>query len=149
MMTRLRLSVALVVVVVLLGTSWADAAAQTTAAEVAALRQRAERGEALAQWNLGFSYSDGDGVPQNDVEAHKWYSLTELRATGDEKKRRAKARDLVAERMPPAQLADAQQRASEWHEARKGQLLQLMMGALSQKTRRGYLAQRLSSQEPT
>ena len=35
------------------------------------------------------------------------------------------------------------------HEARKGRPLQLIMGALSQKTRRGYLAQRLSSQEPT
>ncbi|MBN4048273.1 hypothetical protein JYU09_01730, partial [bacterium AH-315-O15] len=42
-MTRRRLSVAFVVVV-LLGTSWADAAAQTTAAEVAATRQRAEQG---------------------------------------------------------------------------------------------------------
>ena len=51
-MTRLRLSVALVALV-LLGTPWADAAAQTTAAEVAATRQRAEQGDASAPVRVG------------------------------------------------------------------------------------------------
>ena len=54
-MTRHRLSVALVVVV-LRGTSWADAAAQSfppTAAEDAAIRQRAEQGDADAQYDNG------------------------------------------------------------------------------------------------
>ncbi|MBN4048158.1 sel1 repeat family protein [bacterium AH-315-O15] len=74
MMTRRRLSVALVVLV-LLGTSWADAAAQRTAAEVAATRQRAEQGDAVAQYTLGFMYEVGTGVPQDSVEAVRWYRL--------------------------------------------------------------------------
>ena len=83
-MTRRRMSVALVVLV-LLGTSWADAAAQTTAAEVAATRQRAEQGDALAQASLGLMYFLGEGVPQDYVEAHKWVNLSAARATGDDR----------------------------------------------------------------
>jgi TPR repeat protein len=74
MMTRRRLSVALVVLV-LLGTSWADAAAQTTVEEVVATRQLAEQGDAQAQADLGFMYTTGEGVPQDDVEAIRWYRL--------------------------------------------------------------------------
>ena len=66
-MTRRRLSVALVVLV-LLGASWADAAAQTTE-QVAELRQRAEEGDATAQVNLGFSYEFGIFVPQDDMQS--------------------------------------------------------------------------------
>ncbi|MBN4048128.1 hypothetical protein JYU09_00950 [bacterium AH-315-O15] len=61
-MTRRPLSVALVVLV-LLGTSWANAAAQMTAAELAAARQRAEQGDAVAKYTLGFMYRTGEGVP--------------------------------------------------------------------------------------
>ena len=73
-MTRLRLSVALVVLV-LLGTPWADAAAQRTAAEVASTRQRAEQGGHRSQLFLGILYYNGEGVPQDYVEALKWYRL--------------------------------------------------------------------------
>jgi len=73
-MTRRRLSVALVVLV-LLGASWADAAAQTTAEEVAATRQRAEQGDAIGQFLLGYYYEEGDGVLQDYVEALKWFRL--------------------------------------------------------------------------
>ena len=37
------------------------------------LRERAERGDVLAQVALGLLYSDGKGVSQDDVEAAKWY----------------------------------------------------------------------------
>ena len=33
----------------------------------------AEQGDAYAQYNLGFMYSNGQGVPQNHTEAVKWY----------------------------------------------------------------------------
>jgi uncharacterized protein YdaT len=33
----------------------------------------AEKGDALAQYNLGRSYADGEGVPKDAVEAVKWY----------------------------------------------------------------------------
>ena len=38
-------------------------------------RARAEEGEAIAQYNLGVMYADGRGVPQDDVEAVRWYQL--------------------------------------------------------------------------
>ena len=34
----------------------------------------AERGDALAQYNLGMLYRKGRGVPQDDVQARKWYA---------------------------------------------------------------------------
>ena len=33
----------------------------------------AEQGDSAAQYNLGFIYDNGQGVPQNDKEAVKWY----------------------------------------------------------------------------
>jgi len=188
---RLRLSVALVVLVLLGGCSSAEAPETATTPETAAtvdmelesLRQRAEEGDADAQYNLGFVYETGLGVPQDDeeaviwflraadqghaeaqaslgflystgdsvpqnyveavrwyrlaadrgfkgegvlqnyVEAHKWFNLVASRATGDEQKISeeardlAKARDLVAQLMTPAQLAEAQKLAREWQAA--------------------------------
>ena len=35
----------------------------------------AEQGNALAQYNLGWMYRRGQGVPQNDKTAVKWYTL--------------------------------------------------------------------------
>ena len=35
----------------------------------------AEQGDADAQRNLGLMYDNGDGVPENDIEAVKWYRL--------------------------------------------------------------------------
>jgi hypothetical protein len=36
-------------------------------------RKAADQGDAKAQYNLGFMYDNGQGVPQNDAEAMKWY----------------------------------------------------------------------------
>ncbi|MDC0081586.1 hypothetical protein OAI34_04220 [Emcibacteraceae bacterium] len=38
-------------------------------------RPLAEQGVARAQANLGFMYENGRGVPEDDVEAVKWYRL--------------------------------------------------------------------------
>jgi uncharacterized protein len=35
----------------------------------------AEQGDVVAQPNLGVMYDNGNGVPENDVEAAKWYRL--------------------------------------------------------------------------
>ena len=56
-------------------------------------------------------------MPQDDVEAHKWHSLAALRATGDEQKQYAEARDALAKQMTPKRLAEAQQLAREWQAA--------------------------------
>ena len=87
------------------------------ATELAALRQRAEQGDAAAQYNLGVSYENGRGVPQDDVEAHKWTSLAASRATGDRQKEYAETLDALSKQMTPAQLAEAQQRAANWQAA--------------------------------
>jgi len=39
------------------------------------LRIKAEQGDATAQFNLGFMYCDGEGVPQDYKEAVKWYRM--------------------------------------------------------------------------
>ena len=38
-------------------------------------KRLAEQGDAPAQNNLGFMYARGEGVPEDDVEAVKWYRL--------------------------------------------------------------------------
>ncbi len=73
-------------------------------------RPLAEQGDAHAQNNLGVMYFLGKGVPQDYVQAHLWYSLAA--AQGHEKARQA--RDRLAEKMTPAQVADAQRLAREW-----------------------------------
>ena len=64
--------VATVAVLVALATG-APVQAQTP--ELDELRARAEQGHAEAQYNVGFRYSTGEGVPQDDAEAVRWYRL--------------------------------------------------------------------------
>ncbi len=70
----------------------------------------AAQGLAMAQSKLGMMYGLGRGVPQDYVLAHLWMSLAA--AQGIEQAR--KIRDKLAEKMTPAQLADAQRLALEW-----------------------------------
>jgi hypothetical protein len=79
-------------------------------------RLAAERGYALAQYNLGRMYYFGKGVPQDYVEGHLWWNLAA--AQGDEDA--AKNRDIVARLMTPAQLAEAQRLAREWRPRKQG-----------------------------
>jgi hypothetical protein len=46
---------------------------QAQTPEIDALRVRAEQGEAEAQDDLGLKYVNGEGVPNDDVEAARWY----------------------------------------------------------------------------
>ena len=41
--------------------------------DIPSLRQRAEQGDAEAQFHLGWAYRDGKGVRKNDAEAMKWF----------------------------------------------------------------------------
>ena len=70
----------------------------------------AEQGPALAQFNLGFMYGQGEGVPKDYVLAHMWLNLAA--AQGFEKA--AELRDLLEENMTLDQLAEAQRMAREW-----------------------------------
>jgi uncharacterized protein len=55
-------------------------------------------------------YRTGGGVPQDYVIAHMWFNLAA--ASGD--KDAVKARDVVAAKMAPTQIAEAQKLAREW-----------------------------------
>jgi len=80
-------------------------------------RLAADQGNAGAQYRLGHMYDLGQGVPQDNVEAHKWFNLSAARASADDKYYRdlaVESRNRVAMRMTPAQIAEAQKRASAW-----------------------------------
>jgi TPR repeat protein len=70
----------------------------------------ADQGEAVAQTKIGIMYDDGQGVPHDFVQAHKWYTLA---ATNGDKPA-AELRDALAKQMTPAQIAEAQRLAREW-----------------------------------
>ncbi|MEE8141682.1 MAG: sel1 repeat family protein, partial [Planctomycetota bacterium] len=73
-------------------------------------RLLAQQGNASAQSNLGFMYSEGQGVLQDYVQAHMWVNLAAVQG----KESYWESRDKLAERMTPAQIAEAQQLAREW-----------------------------------
>ena len=74
------------------------------------LRKAAEQGEARAQGLLGSMYEGGNGVPQDYVQAHMWYSI----AGANGAKLGTSKRDIVAAKMTPAQVAEAQKLGREW-----------------------------------
>ena len=47
----------------------------TIASDLDSLKAAAEQGDATAQFNLGYMYSTGEGVPENDVEAVRWFQM--------------------------------------------------------------------------
>ena len=80
-------------------------------------RKAADQGDANAQNNLGIMNAKGEGVPRDYVEAYKWLDLAASRYVTSEKENSDKViknRDLIADKMTPAQIAEAQKRAREW-----------------------------------
>ncbi len=77
-------------------------------------RLAAEQGIAAAQYRVGAAYYTGKGVPQDFVMAHCWFNLAAAFGDADNRGQFLKARDLVASRMVPAQIADAQRMARDW-----------------------------------
>ncbi len=77
-------------------------------------RLAADQGYAPAQYNLGSMYANGQGVPQDYVEAHMWFNLAAAWSSGEDRVVYVRNRDLAAERMTPEQIAEAQRRAREW-----------------------------------
>jgi TPR repeat protein len=75
-------------------------------------RKSAEQRNQKAQFNLGLMYSSGQGVPQDFVLAHMWFNLAGVFGSTDARE----LRDLTAEKMTSAQIAEAQKLAREWTE---------------------------------
>ncbi len=82
---------------------------------VAWYRKAAEQGLAEAQNNLGLMYEYGSGgVPQDYAQAHMWYNLATDASDASLRNLAAKNREIVAAKMTPAQIAEAQRMAREW-----------------------------------
>ena len=77
-------------------------------------RRAAQQGHGKAQFSLGRMYEQGQGVPQDHVQAHKWLSLASAQASDEDLVPYARARDSVAEKMTPEQIAEAQRLAQQW-----------------------------------
>jgi TPR repeat protein len=79
------------------------------------LRLAADHGDAGAQLALGFMYAAGHGVAPDYVQAYKWLSLAAAAlTTNPDHDNAVQARDTLAARMAPAQIAEAQKLAREW-----------------------------------
>ncbi|HVQ80387.1 MAG: hypothetical protein WBY84_18910 [Pseudolabrys sp.] len=80
------------------------------AAALRFIRPLAEQGDASAQYNLGVLYDNGLGVPQDKVRAYMWFTLSAAQGRDGA----AAFRDLIARRMTPAQIEEAQKLTREW-----------------------------------
>ena len=69
----------------------------------------AEQGNANAQSNLGVMYEYGIGVIQSFVKAHALYNIA---ASSGKTPKAIKNRDIIAQTMTPAQIAQAQELAT-------------------------------------
>jgi TPR repeat protein len=78
-------------------------------------RRAADQGDVDAEVAMGQAYADGIGVPQDYVEAHKWYNIAAPRSKyGDIRMDIMKRRDELALKMTTVQIAEAQKLAREW-----------------------------------
>jgi hypothetical protein len=87
-------------------------------------RKAAEQGHAEAQYNLGGMYFRGRGVPRDFVLAHMWFNLSVSRVPASERETREATEiiiDLVASKMTPFQIAEAQRMAREWKPKKEGE----------------------------
>jgi len=78
--------------------------------EVATLRAKAEKGNGIAQYNLGLAYAEGRGVAADPIEAFVWLSLARENGT------RGRALDTLVATLDRTTLDAAQQRLA----ARRG-----------------------------
>jgi uncharacterized protein len=75
----------------------------------------ADKGNGDAQQNLAMAYKNGWGFPVDYVEAHMWFNLASMyQKTDDLRNKAAMERNVLATRMTPAQVAEAQLLASTW-----------------------------------
>lgn len=73
-------------------------------------RRAAEQDYAQAQHNLGAMYGSGQGVKRDYVQAYKWLNICAAKGTGG----CASQRDLIAKKLKPAQIAEAQRLATDF-----------------------------------
>jgi uncharacterized protein len=80
-------------------------------------RRAADHGNAEAMYNLGLAYATGLGVSLDNVSAHMWLNLAAAHFPAFDARSRSDAiyaRDDVAGKMTPEQVAEAERLAREW-----------------------------------
>jgi TPR repeat protein len=87
---------------------------QDYAQAISWFRKAADKGHSLAQAGLGALYARGIGVPQDYVQAHMWFNLAATARVAEVRETASKARDEVAAKMTPEQIAEAQRLARDW-----------------------------------
>ena len=114
---------------------------QNHAEAINLFRGAAMRGHIYAQFTLGVMHALGHGVPQNYREAYIWYSIAATSGFDStapaldsnlENINAGTQRDLLADRLPPADLSAAQAEATRLHaEIRKNleQIIATQSGA--------------------
>ena len=100
---------------------WAEVMAASARGDHATVvrltRLLAEAGDADAQYDLAVLFHVGEDLPQDYVQAWKWYAVAAARFPPEDptmRERAVKNRDRVAALMSPAQLAEARRLAREW-----------------------------------
>ena len=73
-------------------------------------KTRAEKGDDIAQVNLGYMYANGEGVIQDIVYAHMWLNIAASEGNETAKVYRD---DVIAIGMTPSQIEEAQRLARE------------------------------------
>jgi len=98
-----------------LGSMYANAQGvpQNYAEAIKWLTLAADKGYAPAQLSLGARYADGDGAPQDYVRAYTWFNLSAAQG-GLQSQEAEKRRGIIAQRMTPEQIAEAQKLTREW-----------------------------------
>ena len=84
-------------------------------------QRSAAQGYGRAQFNLGAMHFGGSGVAQDYVEAYRWFSLAaagggylDTESNRPIKREAAKQRDVIARRLTPHQLTNAERVVRDW-----------------------------------
>ncbi len=90
---------------------------QDYAAAAKWFQRAADQGYAPAQHNLGALYGSGQGVKRDYVQAYKWMNLCAAQGNSG----CASQRDLIAKKLKPSRLAEAQKLSSEFKPAKESE----------------------------
>lgn len=90
------------------------AASYKESPDVVFFRKMADQGDSGAMHLLGKMHLGGGLIPQDLVEAHKWFNLATADASSENYRIYAERRAAAAQAITPQEVADAQVRAREW-----------------------------------
>ena len=98
----------------LLSASGAKSLPRDEAGAITWIRLAAEQGLAEAQCSLGARYATARGVARDYVEAYKWLRIASVLGSGPSAEECIQARNTVAGKMSPSDVAEAHMLAQEW-----------------------------------